>query len=524
MLRPPPRRSPAATVVGLLLTIPAYILLITTYLLPAVTTVRWSFQRYNPLRGEATGVGTENYEAAAEAGLGGRFAYGLLLAVLPLVAVAVVSPLLAWTAHRGGRVVRWITRAVLIVPLAAFAPLAVSVSQFFASQDGDPETPTVRAIFWLGSFAVTVALGATVFLSVLRRRDPARRPWSAAVVVGALAVGAVLAVSVQEFTSAALYRRSNEGPPATAVYDQAFIVLRYGEAAVYATLMLLILVILGTGAGLLIVLSGLRMEVDDRPDPADPGRPPRVLWAVIAGSLLLLVLAVWWFANRHWLGDVTNTSTANLSTGEILANTWLPPFVAALLGLVVAGMAAFGISGLRPLGRHSEWLLMPFAPFLFVGVAPLMVAWFEGIRERGQIGSFWAAVPPVLLPALLFVLALILRGQALRRETLFQEGRPLSWARTLLPVLPMLGIAFLVTWLVRAQDVLWQSIATFSDPTAQTIVLRFASSPRAIEVPYGLVMPVWLLPLLLLIGIAAQLFYLDRVALRAGRPERDPAF
>jgi ABC-type sugar transport system permease subunit len=524
MLRPPPRRSPAAAVVGLLLTIPAYILLVTTYVLPAVTTVRWSFQRYNPLRGEATGVGTENYQAAVEDGLGGRFAYGLLLAVLPLVAVAVVAPLLAWTAHRGGRTVRWITRAVLIIPLAAFAPLAVVVSQMLASQDGDPRTPTVRAIFWLGSFAVTVALGATVFLAVLRRRDPARRPWSAAAVVGALALGTVLAVAVQEFTSAAGFRRGDEGPPALAIYDRAFTALRYGEAAVYATLMLLVLMILGIGAGLLIVLSGLRMEVDDRPDPADRGRPPRVLWAVIAGSLLLLVLAAWWFANRHWLGGVTNTSRANVSTGEVLADTWLPPFVSALLGLVVAGLAAFGISGLRPFGRHSEWLLMPFAPFLFVGVTPLIIAWYDGIREDGRIGSFWAAVPPVLVPALLFVLALILRGQALRRETLFQEGRPVTWARTLAPVLPMVAIAFLVTWLVRVHDVLWQSTATLPDLTAPTILRRFASGPPGTEAPYGLLMPVWLLPLLVLIGIAAQLFYLDRVALRAGRPERDPAF
>jgi hypothetical protein len=88
----------------------------------------------------------------------------------------------------------------------------------------------------------------------------------------------------------------------------------------------------------------------------------------------------------------------------------------------------------------------------------------------------------------------------------------------------MVGIVFLVTWVVRAQDVLWPSITTRTEPSATVVLLRYAGARAASDIPYGLVMPVWLLVLLVLIGIAAQLFYLDRVALRAGRPERDPAY
>ena len=41
------------------------------------------------------------------------------------------------------------------------------------------------------------------------------------------------------------------------------------------------------------------------------------------------------------------------------------------------------------------------------------------------------------------------------------------------------------------------------------------------HLPFALMMPVWLLGLLFLGVIAAQIFYLDRVALRVGLPERD---
>jgi hypothetical protein len=121
----------------------------------------------------------------------------------------------------------------------------------------------------------------------------------------------------------------------------------------------------------------------------------------------------------------------------------------------------------------------------------------------------------------LFVVALILRGQMLRRQTLQQEGQWVPWTRTLLPVVPMICLAALVTWIVQAQDLLWPALSTNERLTGTTAVLRAATGYSPESVPYGLIMPVWLLPLLVVLAIAAQLLYLDRVALRVGRPERD---
>ncbi|NED57537.1 sugar ABC transporter permease, partial [Micromonospora aurantiaca] len=71
-----------------------------------------------------------------------------------------------------------------------------------------------------------------------------------------------------------------------------------------------------------------------------------------------------------------------------------------LLGAVVSVGAAFlgalGIGGLRPLGRRSEWLLLPFAPWLFVGIGPLSIAGFENVGTLDLINSFGALIPPML--------------------------------------------------------------------------------------------------------------------------------
>ena len=42
--------------------------------------------------------------------------------------------------------------------------------------------------------------------------------------------------------------------------------------------------------------------------------------------------------------------------------------------LPIAYLGALGIGALRPLGRYSEWLLLPFSPWLFITALPLSVA------------------------------------------------------------------------------------------------------------------------------------------------------
>ena len=98
----------------------------------------------------------------------------------------------------------------------------------------------------------------------------------------------------------------------------------------------------------------------------------------------------------------------------------------------------------------------------------------------------------------------------------------MSWSRVVLPALPMLALAYLVTWVVQAQNLLWQLISAAGDyMTGPVAFVGSLIDERSGPLPYGLVLPVSFLVIMILLAIAAQVLYLDRVALRVGLPERD---
>ncbi|MEV4508081.1 sugar ABC transporter permease [Dactylosporangium sp. NPDC049525] len=524
MLRPPPPRPGWQVAVGLVLTLPALVLLLTSYVEPLYWTVRSSFRKFTGLRmGEGgASVGWDNYDSAYTQGhLADAHWFALSLAVVPILLVLLLAPVLAWAAHAGGTWARWVVRIALALPIAAFVPVAIAVSLRESS---------TRTAYWLGTFGLVVALAATAYLAVLRRRtlDSTRSPVPAAIVVAGLAVLAVVAVALQDFTFSFIggLGTRDDVTPARLMFETSFRTMSFGVGAATSTTLLVPLILLGLIATLLVILPGTRLEVDPKlPAPGQPAKGQPVVAWVVGGVLLLGTLGAVLAGLGPWLSHITDTGRAGQPSTWV--NTWLPPVISTLVGVTVAALAAFGISGLRPFGRHSEWLLLPFGLFLFVGSAPLALRNFAAGATADRLDSFIGLIPPsrVAIPAL-FVLALLFRGQAQRREVLLQEGRRAPWTAVLLPALPMLGLAYVATWLVQVQDLIWPLITAAGDhPTAQNALVQ-AIQARTYNVatdqlPYAQLMPVWLLILLFLGAIAAQVFYLDRVALRVGLPERD---
>jgi ABC-type sugar transport system permease subunit len=517
MLRPPTPRPGWQVAVGLILVLPAFVLLLISYVEPLYWTVSSSFRQFRGLR-LTTGsenVGWDNYDAAYSGGLGGAHWFALSLAVVPVLLVLLLAPAIAWAAHAGGTRARWVTRIVLALPIAAMAPVAIAA--------GLRESST-RGSYWLGTFGLVVALAVTAYLAALRRRtlDSGRSPLPAALVVGGLALLTVVAVALQDFTFSFLGGFGTKGDltPARLMYETSFRTMSFGVGAAVSVTVLVPLIALGLVATLLVVLPRTRLEVD--PMLKDAGGRPTVAW-IVGGVLLLLTLGAVWSGLGPWLSHITQTGRPGLPSTWV--NTWLPPVVSTLVGVTVAALAAFGISGLRPLGRHSEWLLLPFGLFLFVGSAPLALRSFAAGVTADRLDSFVGLIPPsrVAIPAL-FILAMLLRGQAERREVLLQEGRRAPWTGVLLPVLPMLGLAYVATWLVQAQDLIWPLITAAGDhPTAQNAIVQtfLIRNGGPADLPYAPLLPLWLLVLFFLGVVAAQLLYLDRVALRVGLPERD---
>jgi ABC-type sugar transport system permease subunit len=515
MLRPATRRPTWQVGAGLVLVLPALVLLITSYVEPVFWTFRSSFNKFGGVRavtgrgGPDQSAGWDNYQEAFQRGLGGAIAYTLLLALLPLVAVLVVAPALAWAADATGRLGRWVTRALLTFALAAFAPLGIAVAHY---TDGHSQL----SAFWLGTFGFVTAAAALLYLAAFRS---GRSPWPGVVLGGLLAVLAVVAVVLQEFAFALVFQNvspeERSDTPVLQMTQDAFVYFNFGLATATASVLLVPLLLLGLAATALIIVTNLRFQV------SSAAREGRVwAWGPLA-ALLVIVLVVTLVGLWPWLSRITGDSDEVPGT---FVNTWIPPLIATLIGVTVAGLAAFGISGLRPLGRYSELLLLPFGLFLFVGAGPLVLREYAAGATAGRLNTFLALVPPsrVTIPALI-LLAMLFRGQALRREVLLQEGRPPSWWSVIWPGLPLLGLAYLATWLVQAQDALWPYVnGTSTHPTGQYVIWTMLRQFVAYaELPYSRLLPLPMMLLFLVLGVAGQLLYLDRVALQYGLPERD---
>jgi hypothetical protein len=311
------------------------------------------------------------------------------------------------------------------------------------------------------------------------------------------------------------------------VFDNAFRFYRIGVAAADAVLLWLPLAVLGIAVTVWLIAARARVSTADSPaspssaassavtgpspwaggpQPVDHSKPTG--WAAAAWAAAAVVGLLALVGLGPWLLRSLSFSTRLVDDLPVhLANTWQPPQISTLLGVVAPALAGFGIGALRPLGARSELLLLPFAPWLFVGTSVLApVAWFH----RTVDGSgFITLIPPGALSIPVLVgSALVFRGT--------------RW----LLALPLVGAAALLTWIAAAQDTLWPLIAGFRPDEApmQAVVLRGVMAMRfAGEVPLG-----WLYPLPILLVVAAvvaavQILVLDRLALRTGRPgAQDP--
>ncbi|MEV5327910.1 hypothetical protein AB0K67_27570 [Nonomuraea sp. NPDC052634] len=237
-----------------------------------------------------------------------------------------------------------------------------------------------------------------------------------------------------------------------------------------------------------------------RTSPAPAGMAIGI--AALAAAAVAAFLLTW-----PWMDGALASRAGEAGTLRTQINTWLPALVGALVSVGVAYLAALGIGGLRPLGRASEWLLLIFAPWLFVGSGPLSVANWHNARSLGLIDTFAALIPPLLVsvPALL-VLTLLCKGLAERTDRDFFSG-------VFLPSLPMAGILTGAVTLVNAHDVLWpllvvQKPELHTAPVAQMIE---AGTHARVAVDIGGATPLLVVAVALAALVAAQLLYLDRL-------------
>lgn len=537
----PATAPPAVTrVVGLLLVLPAGLLLLVSYVVPTVWTVWISLHETRPVRGTSRWVGADNYTHLWDTGHLSSYGFTASTLVPPVLAVTLGGLLVAYLAHVAGRATRRGVRVALAAPMVALAPTAAALAWIldhgYTLGDG-PVAPSqlVRWVLWLTLFGLLVGVSATVYLAALRGRERPGR-WPAVLVAAALLVLATAAAGLQTFAYPWVLVRGGlerATTPLLEMYGFAFQQLEFGVAAAAASVLLLVLGGLGLVAVGLAVLTRLRMEVaapaPERPYPTG-ARVAAALGAVVA---VVVVLAVTGYGLWPWLRRLPDLASAEgwtaADTLRLQARTWLPALVGTSVGMLVAGLAAFGIGALRPLGRFSPVLLLPFAPWVFVGDGPLSLFGFRMLIEFEMLGSFLAMVPPgwVVVPAVV-LLTLLFLGQQGRWRWLRATGTPPGAALVrayLLPGLPMVLLLGLATLLVRAQGLLWGLVSSLDPSRAGGSVWLFVQTTYfggAADARVGVVYP---LPVLLVFAVtlaALQVGYLDRLVLRVGPRQPGP--
>lgn len=541
-----------ARALGWLLLMPAVLGMLITLLLPTVLTIGFSL-RSGGLVGPSEFIGLRNYGQLLGTGVFWRaLGFTLSVTIMPLLVAVVVAPLLAFALDRGGPWVRRAGRILLSLCVVAFSPAAVAVAWLRAlrSEDDtyaflgsliDPATAPgmLRAVVAAATFGVVCALAVVAFLPALRG-GPAV---AAMVVVAAIVTLAVIATGLQLFSFGLII--TGGGPldttqtPALLQYTLTFRAARLGPGAAVATLTGVLAGVLGVAATVLAIASGMRLTVTPRAAPAPrapersgnpyaPGaahqpRPvlvresgPPVLGVVLGAVALLAFAVVAVVAGMPWLSALFEDAPAT-APPIVHVNTWLPAFAGAVVSVGVAYLGALGIGGLRPLGRRSEWLLLPFAPWLFAGSGPLSIANWNTERGLGLVNTFAALVPPLLVsvPALV-VLTLLCKGLAARGGDLLSG--------VVLPSLPMAGILVLAVTLLNANDLLWPLLAAHRTElaTASSFLFQAAGEFTAGPVDVGVATPLAVIVLGLAAAAVAQVLYLDRLALTVGRETGSP--
>ncbi|PWU53637.1 hypothetical protein DLJ47_15645 [Micromonospora sp. S4605] len=270
-------------VTGLVLLVPAAVALLWSYVLPSVSTLVESFRRGRFPGGPSEPAGGDNYTQVIERGFLGDLGHALLLALVPLLLALLVAPLLAFAAERAGRVPRLVTRALLALPLAAYAPLAIglarTIDRFEADRDAWTQAPTLTAVR-TGALLVAglvVAVGATAFLAALRRRPGGGRSVPAALAVGGVLGLTVVAVAVQSWSlqwPVLGGGRDERTGPMVRIVRESLARLEFGVGAAGSVLLLALLAVLGVLAVGLLLVTRTRIAFTGCATVRRTGRPP----------------------------------------------------------------------------------------------------------------------------------------------------------------------------------------------------------------------------------------------------------
>lgn len=464
---------------------------------PTVAAFVQSTSSGNPVTGSGESVGLQNW-ADVMPQLLPALGFGILLA-LPVTVVAAVLGLVIGAAMAPQQALATPVRIGVGVLGAVFVPLGIGVSRFVASGGfASPEEARsfVLVCVTLAGLPLLTAGFATAFAAALGSRAPGRGVAAVLVlgVTGALTLGPQLLDVPLLFTGGG--PNASTETPMLQIYRLGFQMMDFGRGSAVAGVVLLLAGLLGIMAVLALLLTRVRLGLagDAAPRPAGA---IGVLGAVVAGLALIGALAL---LLPVLLGGLVDTPP-EISSVRTGLTTWAPAALGTLLQVAVAVLGGAAIGWCRPVGHGSLWLLLPLAPWLFVGAAPLMLQRFNDAQALGMVNTWLGAVPgPVVVVGAVVVFALLFAG--LREGSGRAAGRALGAATA--------GTAA-VLLVIQGQSLL-PALAVSTDPalaSAPMTVLRYLGmfGYRGDDVGWltGLLYPLPMVLLVVALGVVAQL-------------------
>lgn len=552
-------QSPVLRIVlGLLLMLPATLACGVSFLLPTIQTFLLSLQDTR----RETFTGFQNYEWLFGSGtLPEMLGFNILLMIVRIMVVMIVPVIVALLVNEFGRKVRIPLRLLYTIPLALFVPIVSVIAWRNAVARGRglfgniefftlPAAPrrVVTLIDTLPLFGAAVGLGLILYLMALRGREDEpptfKRVWLPLLATWLTGLLAVIGLTLQVFTPVYTLTGGNFRTSVFAIeyFQVLFMRLDFGRASAIANLLLFMLLPLGLLAGGLVVFSRLRIEtvppekesaVFSR-DEAQKSARMVVLILLIAAVLFTALVCLLAYLPFPWnllqafgerglsrLGDAIRTPLIT-----VWINTLFPTLIGVLiLQLPLTYLAALGIGGLRPLGKWSELLLLPFSPWLFVTTLPLIGVYFRWLSTADLVDSFIALLPPLLISLpMLFILTLFFKGQEQKWEAAREAGDAGFGGFFKIMILPSLPITALLAFsgvLISMNNLPWAlTVGIRPEHMTFPVLLMRTSGMYGADIElmaaallgYGL--PLFIVSFLVL-G-AFQVFYMDRLALTTG--------
>jgi hypothetical protein len=486
---------------------------ISAYLLPTLRTIQLSRIEGLSVFGSAETIGPANYDQVfAE----GTFVDGLTALAGPIAAMvltgAVLAPLAAWLLHRSGPRVRTTAGVVWSLAAITFAPAALTVASLIDRVAAESDREASLYDWPVLISGVVLGLGVLTGLAAMRGNRTGKN--SGLVTTAVLTAFALVAAGLQTFAYSFISGVLKDvETPVSQIFDGLYSGISPGLSTAKSVLLMAILAALGLGAALVFITARTRIDVEPRTDA------PAGTQTALGAFALVLLLAAAVYALLPWLARLGEDTSEGADLWLAIRRTWGPPLITTAVALPVAAFGGYAIGALRPLGNASRWLLLLFAPWLFVGSGPLGAANLEAVAGEGEymvIGSFppraWVAIP------LLFVFAALFWGLEDRRRAALVEGAEprearIAFLKAAWPMIVLMGLALL---LVNAQDLFWQQL-TFQDMLSSGPMISALENLEFEQSGVALGFPIPLLVVYALAATAAAIWYLPRLAIKTGK-------